>query len=460
MKRKHTLLLLIFAFVAAFLIACGDGEVEEAGTGNGNGNGSDTPDEVIDDNGEGDGEPDEVVYEEFSNEPVTLKVATPWGENYFMTRFGEYVEETLDHITIEHIDWNGSVEQLEEHYANNVIPDVFLSSTGQYPLEELDSDFGLDDMIEQYGVDLSHIQPMILDEMRSRDSEGRLVGMPQEVGNLALHYNKTVFDLFGVEYPDPDVSMSWEELFDLAGRLTGELNGVYYSGLHLAAMNSPLWELSSHMTDPETGEVLLMSDPNYAKFLDLLKSYDNIAGNEGTQEGFYDGSTAMLVLWHGFLHQTMGFEEVEDQIKAKESYDLAPIPSWSDNPGVGPSPRGVHAWAVNNHAENKEAAFQFVILGASEEYQLQLSRSGTPSVLGTPESFEQFGADHPLYQGKNLQALFATQPAEPEVKSRWDQFVTLDLAAFLESGMDTQEFLRIATEESQIAVDDAMARSE
>ncbi|KRG11976.1 hypothetical protein ACA29_12875 [Lederbergia galactosidilytica] len=160
-----------------------------------------------------------------------LKIATPWGQDYFMTRVGDYVEEHLPHMTLEHIDWDGSVEGLEELYASNTVPDVLLAFTGQQPLEELDSVFPLEDILEEYGVDLSYLDPLTLDEIRSRDKERRLVGIPQEVGAIGLYYNKEVFDLFGHEYPNPDESMTWDEALELATNLTGSRNGTDFCGL-------------------------------------------------------------------------------------------------------------------------------------------------------------------------------------------------------------------------------------
>lgn len=455
-KKNKSILLLLFVFVIALTIGCSN-DTSSAEGGNIGDSGVDTSGEVVDDD-ESETPEEDIVYKDFSDDDVTLKVATPWGEGYFMSRFGDYVEENYPHFTLEHIDWDGSVEHLEEYYAQGVIPDVFLSFSGQYVLEELDSDFGLDEMIEEYGIDLSHIQPHILEEVRSRDKEGRLVGMPQEVGAIALFYNKTIFDLFGVDYPDPNDSMSWQELFALSEKLTGELNGTNYYGLDLATINAALWELSANSTDPETGEVLIMSDPKYTKFLDLIQQYHNLPGNDGEDKDFYSGNTAMMVGWHGFLHQTLGYEEIEEQIKAKEPFDLAPIPSWEDQPGIGPSPRGVQPWAVNNHSEQKEAAFQFAVIGASEEYQMELARIGTPSILQTTESIEEYGIENELYHGKNLEALFALEPASPEIKSRWDQFVDLKLDNFKESGLDVQEHLRITQEESELKIQDAMAQ--
>ncbi|MBO0992297.1 ABC transporter substrate-binding protein [Bacillus sp. SD088] len=446
---KHRRFIFLIFCIAFLLAACSDKNSSTSAHG---------------DDAEDSKEKDETVEMQFSDEEVTVRVATPWGEDYFMNRIGEYAEKQLPHITIEHIDWDGSVENLEELYAGGTTPDVFLAFTGQQPLEKLDSVFPLDDMLESYGIDLSHLQPLVLEEIRSRDKERRLIGIPQETGVLGLYYNKEVFDLFGKEYPNPDESMSWDEVMDLSASLTGERNGNVYCGLDMDLLEmAPLWELSANMTDSETGDVLLTSDPKFTQYMKLMERFYNIQGNQAEECSFGGKTTAMKIDWHGLLAQWGGgnVEDVEKEVEYLEPIDIAPIPTWPDAPEIGPSPRGIHPWVINNHSDQKEAALQFILAGATEDYQLQLSRIGTPSALNTAESIEEFGAENDFLPGKNIEALFHTTPAEPpEFKSIWDQFVTFDFEKYQESGVDINEFLRITEEESVIKIKEEMDSQE
>lgn len=441
MKRNFFLLTLVI-FVFSILVACTE-KGEPANEGQ--------PD-VNDDK-----EVKEV--KQFSKEDAIVKVATPWGEDHFMERVGDYVEEHNPHITLEHIGWDGTVENLEELYAGGITPDVFLAFTGQQPLEELESVQPLDDMIEDYGVDLSKIQTEVIDEIRSRDAEQRLVGIPQEIGLLGLYYNKEIFDMLGVDPPDPNVSMSWEEMMELARKMTVEQNGVSYCGLVFENQKEvPLWELATNMTDPETGKVLFTSEPKFSKYMELMDEYYNIPGISNEDCSFGEKTAAMLISWHGFMaNGWMGGETTEEAIEVMKHIDIAPVPTWSDAPNIGPSPRGVHPWVINAHSENQEAALEFVLAGIEEDYQLVLAKAGTPSALNIPAVSEQYGADNELFVGKNIDAFFATTPAAPpEVQSVWDQFSGgLDLDEFAESNMDYQEFLRVSEEKAQIKVEDA-----
>ena len=62
-------------------------------------------------------------------------------------------------MTVEHVDWNGTAENMQELSAQGIVPDIVLGYTGQAPFEELEMVFGLDDMIAEYGVDLSGVNP-------------------------------------------------------------------------------------------------------------------------------------------------------------------------------------------------------------------------------------------------------------------------------------------------------------
>ncbi|MEK3890002.1 ABC transporter substrate-binding protein [Bacillus sp. FSL K6-3431] len=409
----------------------------------------------------GAGEKEVVEKKEFSNEEVTLKVATPWGKEYFMDRIGNHMEESLPHITLEHIDWDGTVTKLEEHYAADVIPDVLLAYTGQAPLEELEMVFPLDEMIKEYGVDLSDVNSALLDELRSRHKENGLIGVPAETGGvLALHYNKEVFDIFGVPYPTE--AMTWTETLDLAKQMTGERNGTFYRGFETEAPTAPLGQLSVNMTDPETGDVLITEDPAFTKYMDFMEDLFSIPGlyNEDPETRntqFAQGTAAMHISWHGYLTWFGG----EDAQTFQKNMDILPIPHWEDLPNVIPS-RGSHPWVINEYSEQKEAALQFLAESLTPEYQTKLSRVGTPPVLMDEAILAQFGADNKVYEGKNVLAFFEGVIAPPpEKQSVWDQYVDFGkaLEEFAKKGTDVQTVLRVLKEESEIKIKDAKAQN-
>src|SRR5690625_468948 len=93
--------------------------------------------------------------------------------------------------------------------------------------------------------------------------------------------------------------MTWNEAIELAGKLTGERDGIHYRGLDLGPAQVPLLQFSINKTDPETGEVLLEEKEEFARYLDLLNQAANL---DNSGEPFFDPekfveerSTAMFV---------------------------------------------------------------------------------------------------------------------------------------------------------------------
>src|SRR5690625_1122358 len=275
MRKKHIILSFIFIVVLSLLFACSDkkgsgGNTDGESDPNNSNNGANN--EVVDGNNNGN-DIDEEPALQFPNDDVVVKVATPWGVDHFMSRIGDFVGDKHPHITLEHVDWNGSSENLEQLFAEDIVPDVLLAFTGQIPLQELDADFALDEMLAAYQIDPEtdlNIPAPLLDEIRSRDPDGGLVGIPQERAFYGLYYHEEVFDLFGIPHPDPDVAMTWDEVMSLARQMTTTRDGVNYCGLrfddwtHEIALN----QLSPTFTDPETGEVLFTSDPKFTKYME------------------------------------------------------------------------------------------------------------------------------------------------------------------------------------------------
>jgi multiple sugar transport system substrate-binding protein len=396
---------------------------------------------------------EEKIVKQFSNDPVTIKIATPWGQDYFTGRMGDALREKFPHITVEHVDWNGTTEKMQELSAQGVVPDILLAYTGQAPIVELEMTFGLDEMVEEYGIDLSGVNPQLLQDLRSRDKEGRLIGLPDAGDVLGLYYNKEIFDLLGVEYPTD--KMTWDELLDLAKKLTVKKDGVQYSGLDLGAMPNALFaQLSMTYTNPETGEILFDKEPKFAKMMEVLKKYYSIPNVYNPEEpNKFEGKTAaMAINWHGFLTWFGG--EKEERVEYEKSMDILPVPSFADMPETAPKP-GTHPWVINNFSEHKEAALQILSYVITPEFQLKYMRNGTPSVSLSREDGKLFGADDPTYTDKNVSAMFQHKFAEPpERKSSWDQYVDFSkaLEKFATSDLNVAEFTRVLKEESEIKI--------
>lgn len=357
------------------------------------------------------------------------------------------------------------MEPLQELNAKQIVPDIIFANWGLDPLQELDMIEPLDELVETHGFDLSGIDPSIIAYLRLMDSEGRLIGMPTSGDNFTMFYNKEVFDLFGVPYPTED--MTWDDMVDLARKLTGERDGIQYRGLEMgpgfAGFEAlvPLKQLNVNLTDPVTGEVLITKEPAVTKYLELMKKFYSIPGiysedPEGRKDySFQKKNVAMIVSWPGYLKWGVGDPEIA------KNMDSVPVPVWPELPNIAPTSVS-HPLVINKYSEHKNEAFQVLAEYASPDHQTKLARIGDPPVLTDPKVYEEFGAELEVFEGKNINAFFTRQSAIPETISKWDKYVDISgsLQKFSESDMNIPEFLRVLQEESEAKIKDAMAKGQ
>ncbi len=383
-------------------------------------------------------------------EPVTISVLVHWEEDMFNERFKEPIEKRFPHITLEQVRSGSGQEDLEEVFASGTSPDIFFELS-QQTMEYLELDYDLSELIEKHSYDVSHINPVFLDSIRSKDKEGRLLALPYEIIYHVLFYNKDIFDLFGQPYPTAD--MTWSEALELARNLTGERNGVHYRGLDLGNAETPLQQLAVNKTDPETGEVLF-DQPEFGQYFDLIDQILDIQGKsdvEAFDQGRFDGdqTTAMVT---AFVQGLNWWKDVEGL-----NMDVAPLPVWDNGPAVSHRPDGgIIALSINPESEHKDAAFDVITYFTENEYQEWASRNGIGPSSSDESVLDQFFQDYESTHDKNVASIFAHPPATPpEQISQWDQYVDLDLKRYSESDMDSNEYLRVIEEESAAKIQDA-----
>src|SRR5699024_3969108 len=115
--------------VVLMLAACGDANNNADADKDGNNNNVENENNNQNEDGnEGN------VDEDGEREKVTVKISIPLGDEFFEARFGP-AADLLDHIQIEQVGHGGSVEALEEMFAENNAPDIII---GDYPpIEQL-----------------------------------------------------------------------------------------------------------------------------------------------------------------------------------------------------------------------------------------------------------------------------------------------------------------------------------
>lgn len=375
------------------------------------------------------------------------------GEDAFNKRF-QPIEEMLGNVEIEYVPSNGSLQGFEEMFAAGIKPDIIIDQN-VFALQDLDIIFPMDELLEKEGIDLSDFDPALLDSIRAYDKQGGLVGLPDGTSNVGLYINQEVFDLFGIEYPSRDVPLTWQEVINLARKMTAKRNEVQYIGL---AGLSPyaLSQFAPAATDPDTGEILINQNEAYKRYFDLMAEFYNIPGvleEESLYNAFVEKRAAMMVITNTWF--LVDLQESGDP----GPIDLVPFPVWPDMPTTGPL-GDTTPMMITNYSENKELAAEVLKAYFSPEIILDQVRMGaTVPPLIDKMYQEEYAKDLEVYQDKNLDAYYVLERATPKGRiSRWDQLIDFgSVEAAIKEGKDVITALRELEEESVAKINDAIA---
>lgn len=431
LKRIPLLMVLIIS-LAMILIACSNEKSD---------------DESKENEQESDEEDDMQASE--ASDPFTLEIGVHFDEEMFNERFKEPIEEQFDYITVEQVDvFTYGRSDLEELFSSGGSPDIFFTLS-QSDMEHFRIDQDLDELLEKHDVDLSNINENLLDTIRARDSEGRLLAWPYEDTYYVLLYNKEIFDLLGESYPSDD--MTWKETISLASKMTREIDGVQYRGLDFAD-DVLLSQFSVNATDPETGDVLIQKEPEFAQYLDLYKDFIDIPGLFNEDDQIFDNdhrftsdrNTAMLMVNSQAItwYDSEDFDDLD--------FDIAAVPTWENRPGIAPA-GFIQTLTLNPDSDYVDDVIEVFAYLASSEYQTWMSKNGIGIISDEKEILDEFYKDYEYTHDKNIEAIFKNDTPPPvETMSIWDEYVDISVQDFFESDQtDVNTFLRKTAEESE-----------
>jgi multiple sugar transport system substrate-binding protein len=210
-----------------------------------------------------------------ANKPVTL---TWWdyyapgpGPDALAKEFAAY-EKSHTNVTIKRrfVQYDAMKQTLLQSAGAKTLPDiVVINSPDQQQFAQLGVAEDLTSEVKQWG----QLDKYPKGAVQSASYEGKVYGLPLTVNDLALFYNKAMFEKAGITPPT-----TWAELQDDAKKLTS--NGTY--GLAYSAINNQqavfqwlptLWQAGgdlTNLTSPQSVKALnywsgLMSDGSVSK---------------------------------------------------------------------------------------------------------------------------------------------------------------------------------------------------
>lgn len=284
---------------------------------------------------------------------VTVSVAHTWHEP-FATRIEAFDKAFMNRhpdIRIERVAGKNTDELLTA-FAGGAAPDVFVGVGKALMDQGLLED--LTPFIERTPeFDFEDYTPAALSAWKR---DGRLLGLPYDIGGIALYYRPNLLAQSGLAPP----SFNWtnDELLEYARKLTrrnassGEIDRYGVGGYWLWWLNAPMLAgFGARYYDPVTNEVLTPPD----KAADALKWWSDIhlGWEAGDPDGWNlgDGTTAMS------FQGTWAFEEWIDEDLFSGDVGIAPVPA-------GPEGRFTtlagNAYGIAATSRVKEAAWTYL----------------------------------------------------------------------------------------------------
>ncbi|WP_158301592.1 ABC transporter substrate-binding protein [Paenibacillus mesophilus] len=340
------------------------------------------------------------------SKPVKLLVITPQGGNmeWFMTRYGSQIQKKYPHYEFE------VVESVGNNVQNLVIEqrkvDLIISSVNNYRASLLDLYGGdISDLIAKQKYDLSRLEPSYIEAAKVNGKNQN--GLPLYDLRLTLYYNKDIFDKFGVPYLKNH--MTWEEMAEVATKLTRNDGGVQYRGF--VASPNPLLvvnPLSIPYTDELGEKAVLQTDP-WKSWINMLlplykaPGYDAKLLNDARNVFVKEKTSAMFLAFNS------------DAPKPEENvnWDAVSLSELKSLPGVGSQPYPVII-TVAPTSQHRDESFQSIAQLLTDEVQTAITSDfAAITPLKNQAVKDAFGRNVAQWKGKNVSAISTLKPAAP-----------------------------------------------
>ncbi|WP_282942909.1 extracellular solute-binding protein [Paenibacillus sp. RC67] len=404
------------------------------------------------------------IQTKVTNEPITLTLYQHAAiSNEEIDKFiVQPVQKKYPNISF-NIVRKGTGTNPEELVAAGIVPDLIYTTDANTPLwRELDVPEDLNNLIKSNNFDLNRFDANAIDAVKVYSGgKGAMYALPVAQNIAALLYNKDIFDKFAVPYPKD--GMNWDEIIQLARKVTKTENGIRYIGLSPDTVSRLGYGLSLPYVNPATNKATINND-NWKKVLTTMKDMIDVPGflgedkklSYGSSDFFKNGNIAMLTAWVPDM-----IASTDASIADKFPWDFVSLPNYSEAIGTGRiiTP---HTIMLNKQSKYKNEAFQVMSIFTSDEVQAELSKSGKISALAKSDFQTQYGTNVPYLKGKNISGIFKSKTRKiNDPLTEYDALVrsALDAGAKeLAAGKDVNTVLREAEEKANKAIEDKLKK--
>ncbi|MFD2114164.1 extracellular solute-binding protein [Paenibacillus yanchengensis] len=214
----------------------------------------------------------------------TLKVLYNVDEEWFQQIYGNLFSTKHRDVDFEIVSTKPlltagtySKESLKQ-FVDEHQPDIMVLNSDEYDwLMEAGNLYDMSDLVHGKDFDSEEILPAVLEYLKMK-GDGRLYGLAPTFYSTALFYNKDIFDEVGIPYPTNQ--MTWSEVFHLAERFVGQVDGVY--GISQPFQNDPFNFVQTiakyngvSMYDVDSNQILLNNSEWRQIFELVVNAYKN-----------------------------------------------------------------------------------------------------------------------------------------------------------------------------------------
>jgi multiple sugar transport system substrate-binding protein len=350
-------------------------------------------------------------------EPVEIVFYSPNAgrtPEQFMSENGNDIKQKFPHVTVKFVQFGKGTETADLLSSGQPI-DIIISSTSTInELVNYQLQYDISGLIKTYKYDLSRLEPSSVQFMRDY-ANGGMYGLPVRTNTFNLFYNKDLFDKFGVAYPKE--GSTWDEIYDLARKLTRVDGGVQYFGLttsysHMITNN----QLSVPAYDTKTDKVMIEDDKFKAVVSNFSRFYQ-IAGNEYVN----DLLTKHLALFEkderAAMYAYYGSQMLTSP--ATFNWDVISMPSFKETMGTAPQQSPAY-FSIAGMSKYKEQAFEILAYLTSDEFQLKQSKEGTIPTVKSADVKSAYAQNQKAYTGKNIKSFFPEKSAPISNKDKYN----------------------------------------
>lgn len=386
-------------------------------------------------------------------EPVTLAFYSKLTPTEFENYIARHVRMKFPHVTLQQVEQKSATMQ-DLITAGNVPDIIWEGSTNLQTLTPLKVMADLRPLAEKHKFDFGQYRDGVVDTVKSYAENGQMYFLPFNVFEFALHYNKDVFNRFGVPFPKDH--MTWDDVIALAGKMNRQDNGVQYVGLRPPlSTNRTQMQLSLPYVDPKTGKAAIQTE-GWKRLFDTIRG---MYPGASTVRSFFDYRDEFLKQRTvGMLPDILQLQNSDMSAFEKEGldWDVVTYPAFADRPKAGPGlfSDGMVVSAGSRHVD---LAFQIIsFVSTDREVQLQATRDGRVTALKDPSLLARAFENNPAAAGKNLRQIstMGYPPVYPmtEYDRKGLSVVEAKLKAYVADKGDVNTLLREAEEQLEKAI--------